>query len=96
MQNGDNGSPSVVLVDWGLLVKILINLLTAWYMFDEILHTCFFVDHFCYLCLVFVFAILCSLVATCWERADLLSLLFVMFLVFLSLSHTVSWVKCGT
>ena len=33
---------------------------------------------------------------TCWERADLLALLCVMFLVFLSLSLMVSRVKCGS
>ena len=39
----------------------------------------------------------CSLVVTRWERADLLAFLYVMFsCVFLSLSHTVSWVRCGT
>ena len=37
-----------------------------------------------------------SLMATCWERADLSALLYVMFLVFLSLSHVVAWVRCGT
>ena len=33
-------------------------------------------DHLCNLCLVFVMLshLLCCLVATCWERADLLSL----------------------
>ena len=39
-------------------------------------------DHFCYLCFVFVMFFLsvrCSLVVTCWERADLLALLCVMF-----------------
>ena len=38
-------------------------------------------------------SVYCSLVVTCWERANLLALLCVMFL---SLSHVVSWVKCGT
>ena len=33
----------------------------------------------------------CSLVVTCWERTGLLALLCV-----LSLSHMVSWVRCGT
>ena len=33
------------------------------------------------------------LVVTCWERAGLL---LVMFIVFLLLSHVVSWVRCGT
>ena len=35
----------------------------------------------------------CCLVVTCWERADLL---LVMFIVFLLLSHVVSYVRCGT
>ena len=37
----------------------------------------------------------CSLVVTCWERADLLALVYMMFFVFLSLSHVVSCVRCG-
>ena len=40
-------------------------------------------DSFCYLCFRFVchtvFTFPCSLVVTCWERADLLALLCVMF-----------------
>ena len=38
-------------------------------------------DHFCYLCLVFVMlsCLHCNLVVTCWERADLLALMHVMF-----------------
>ena len=39
-------------------------------------------------------SVLCCLVVTCWERADLLALVG-MFIVFLSLSHVVSWVRCG-
>ena len=38
---------------------------------------CFFVDQFCYLC--FELSVHCSLLVTCWERADILSLLYVMF-----------------
>ena len=39
-------------------------------------------DHFCYLCFVFLYGFLsvyCSLVVICWERTDLLGLLYVMF-----------------
>ena len=36
-----------------------------------------------------------SLVATCWERADLLAHLCVMFSFVLSLSHMLSSVRCG-
>ena len=39
-------------------------------------------DRFCYLCFVFCHAFLsvhCSIVVTCRERADLLTLLYVMF-----------------
>ena len=43
-------------------------------------------------CLVFL-SVHCSLVVTCWERADLLALLYVMFYCVLSLSHVVSWVR---
>ena len=35
-------------------------------------------------------------VVTCWGRAGLLTLLCVMLLAFLSLSHVVSWVRCST
>ena len=36
-------------------------------------------------------------VVTYWERADLLALLYVMFsCVFVTFSHTKSWVRCGT
>ena len=39
-------------------------------------------DHFCYLCFVYVVffsSVHCSLVVTCWELADLSALLFVIF-----------------
>ena len=56
-------------------------------------------DPFCYLfhaCHAFL-SVHCSLfVVTCWARANLLPLLYVMFLVFLSLlslSHVVSWFR---
>ena len=45
-------------------------------------------------CHAFLF-VHCSLVVTCWERTDLLALLYVMFYCVLSLSHVVSWVRCG-
>ena len=38
----------------------------------------------------------CSLLTACWERADLLALLCVMFPCVLPLSHMVSRVRCGT
>ena len=34
-----------------------------------------------------------AFVVTCWDRAELL---LVMFFLFLLLSHVVSWVMCGT
>ena len=37
-----------------------------------------------------VLSVYCSLVVTCWERADLLALLYVMFSCVFSLSHMVS------
>ena len=47
-----------------------------------------FVDYFYYLCFMFVFVILCSLVITCCERAIILALLCVCDdLLCLSLSH---------
>ena len=58
-------------------------------------------DPFCYVRFTFFIIILPStvyskLVITCWEIADLLALLCVMFLVFLSLTYMVSRVRCGT
>ena len=57
-------------------------------------------DPFCYFSFVFfchsVLSVPYSLVATCGERTDVYALLFVMFLLFLSLSHMMSWVRCGT
>ena len=51
---------------------------------------------FC-VCHAILSSVFCSLVVTCWERVDLLALLYVMFFfVFLSLSDGVSLVKCGT
>ena len=44
-----------------------------------------------------VLSVLCTLVVTCCEMADLLTLLCVnFFFAILSLSHVVSWVSCGT
>ena len=37
-------------------------------------------DSFCYLCFVFVFVLLYSIVITCWERVDFLVLLCVLIL----------------
>ena len=55
-------------------------------------------DHLCYLCLVFV--MLSRLfIAALWSSAGegLTSwLLFVMLNCVLSLSHVISWVRCGT
>ena len=41
-------------------------------------------------------SVYCSLVVTCWEKAGLLALLYVMLSCVLSLSHVVSWDRCGT
>ena len=41
-------------------------------------------------------SVYCSHVVTCWERADLLALLCVMFSCVLLLYHMVSGVRCGT
>ena len=52
-------------------------------------------DHFTIIvsCVSHAFAsVYCCLVVTYWERADLL---LVMFIVFLLLSHVVSWVRSG-
>ena len=36
-------------------------------------------DRFCWLCFMLVFVVLCSLLVTCWERADLLAAVCVLF-----------------
>ena len=57
-------------------------------------------DHFCCLCFSIclyyaVVSVPCSLVNTCWERADLLALLRVMFSYgFVTLSYGVSFQVC--
>ena len=55
-----------------------------------------FVEHLCYVWLVFI--MLCYLLVTCWERADLLAILALVcvFTCVLSFSHVVSWVRCAT
>ena len=55
-------------------------------------------DHFCYLCFVFVMRS-CLFIAALWSPAGVgltFWLLRVMFFVFLSLSRVVSRVSCGT
>ena len=62
------------------------------------LYSTSFEDHLCYVCLVFV-TILRPFIAALWTPAGkgLTSwLLFVTFIVFLLLSHVVSWIRCGT
>ena len=55
-------------------------------------------DHLCFLCLVFL--MLSGLfIAALWSPAEeglIFWLLLVMFIVFMLLSHVVSWVWCGT
>ena len=43
-----------------------------------------------------VLSLSCNLVVTCWERADLLAVMYVTVSCVLSLSHTVYCVRCGT
>ena len=55
-------------------------------------------DNLCFLCLVFLM-LLCLFIAALWSSAGkgLTSwILLVMFIVFLLISHVVSWVGCGT
>ena len=42
-----------------------------------------------------VLSVPCSLVVTCWERADLLALLYVIFPCVFAPLHMVSCVRCG-
>ena len=52
-----------------------------------------FVDHFCFMCISHtVLSVPCNLLDTCGERAYLFALWYVMFL---SLSHIMFWVRCG-
>ena len=54
-------------------------------------------DHLCFLCLVFLM-FLRLYIAALWSPAGkglAPRLLLVMFIVFLLLSHVVSWVRCG-
>ena len=57
-----------------------------------------YVDLFCYLCFSLLYSLVfpCSLVITGWERDDLLALLCVMFIVYLSLSHMVFRARFST
>ena len=41
-----------------------------------------------------VLSVPCSPVVTCWERADIMALLYVMFSCVLSLFHMMFWVRC--
>ena len=55
-------------------------------------------DHFCYLCFVFVM-FSCLFIVGLWspagQRVDLLALLYVILYCVLSLSHVMSRVRCG-
>ena len=46
-----------------------------------------FVDSFCWLCFKLVCVVLCSLVVTCWERADLLAVVCDLFCHFPNVSR---------
>ena len=56
-----------------------------------------FVDHLCYLCLVFVMLLRLFITALWSPKGKGLTswLLFVMFIIVLFLSHLVSWDRCG-
>ena len=69
-----------------------------WKEFHYSLKSKTFVDHSCYVCLVFVMLSRLFIV-TLWSPAGkgmTFWLLFVMFNCVLSLSHVISWVRCGT
>ena len=56
-------------------------------------------DHACLLfmfrvCLVFL-SFYCIILVTCWERADHMALLYVVFSCVFSLYDVVSWVRCS-
>ena len=54
-----------------------------------------FLDHLC--CLFFVFVMLsCLFFAVLWSAAGKGLTTWLLFLMFLSLSHVVSWIRCGT
>ena len=55
-----------------------------------------FVNYVSFFCPCYVFLyVSCSFVITCWERVDLLALLYVMY-VLLSISNIVFRIRCGT
>ena len=56
-----------------------------------------FVDPFLFMFYVCnaVLSVHYNIMVICWEMANLLALLYVIFSCVLSLSHVVSWVRCG-
>ena len=52
-------------------------------------------DRFSRVAVQMLSAYLASGIVTCWDRADLLALLYVMLSCVLSRSHMVFWVRCG-
>ena len=48
-----------------------------------------FVDRFLLFVLVFAVSVYCTIVVTCWEMVDLLALLYVMFLFFITFPYSV-------
>ena len=72
-----------------------------WIILLNVPRRCFFCGSFLlfmfYVCLYYtILSVPCSLFVTCWERADPLALLCVMFSCVLSLSHMVSRARFGT
>ena len=100
-QVAETSQPFKIGIEPGPLVSLEANTL-VWQNMGEFLEDLeldtSFVDHLCFLCLVFL--MLSGLfIAALWSPTGkgLTSwLLLVMFIVFLLLSHVVSWVRRGT
>ena len=78
--------------------NLLLNIL--WFYLLTFLRQCFFSGSFLlfifHVCLYYtVLSVPCCLVITCWQRDELLPLLYVTFPCILSCAHIVSQVRCG-
>ena len=89
-----NTKPSI---GWGCS-KFMVFKTANLHILSTVVQFSSFVDHLCYLCLVFV-TLSRLFFAALWSPAGkglAYWLSFVMFNCFLSLSNVMSWVKCGT
>ena len=94
----DNNYFSLILRIWGWHCETRLSPPVKIFLLTDP-RRCFFCGPFVlfmsWVCHAFV-SVHCWLVLTCWERADLLALVCDVQLCFWSLSHVVSWVRCGS